>query len=142
MKSIAHTNAAFAAIREGGAVVTWGKAKDGGDSRAIQDYLVDIASLYANAVAFVAVNSRGMVRASWGVPDAGGTIPNTVAELLEQKPVREVVGTLYAFAALFEDGTAARLKMPAFASAGVGLRLGAASHIRKCDRANQRALRT
>ena len=58
----------------GGAVVTWGKAKDGGDSSAVQNYLVDIAKVHANAVAFAAVSSQGMLRATWGVSDAGGTV--------------------------------------------------------------------
>merc|ERR1719217_1408779 len=46
-----------------------------------------------------------MVRASWGVPDAGGTMPASVAATLEEKPVTKVVGALYAFAALLTDGT-------------------------------------
>merc|ERR1719377_476841 len=74
VESISHTNAAFAAIRRGGAVVTWGKAKDGGDSSAVANYLIDIKFIASNAVAFAAVNSRGMLRATWGVGDAGGTV--------------------------------------------------------------------
>jgi hypothetical protein len=104
--SIAHTNAAFAAIRKGGGVVTWGKGKDGGDSSAVQDYLTDIDKIYANAVAFAAVNFQGMLRATWGVSDAGGTVPNAPQKAtLEEKPVRKIVGALYAFAAILQDGT-------------------------------------
>ena len=77
VESISHTNAAFAAIRRGGAVVTWGKAKDGGDSSAVANYLIDIKFIAANAVAFAAVSSRGMLRATWGVSDAGGTVGGT-----------------------------------------------------------------
>ena len=105
VESIAHTNAAFAAIRRGGAVVTWGKAKDGGDSSAVANYLIDIKFIASNAVAFAAVNSRGMLRATWGVGDAGGTVGGAARSVLLEKPIKEIKGALYAFAALLEDGT-------------------------------------
>jgi len=105
VESISHTNAAFAAIRRGGAVVTWGKAKDGGDSSAVANYLIDIKFIAANAVAFAAVSSRGMLRATWGVSDAGGTVGGTSKAVLLEKPIKEIKGALYAFAALLEDGT-------------------------------------
>ena len=152
VEPISHTNAAFAAIRRGGAVVTWGKAKDGGDSSAVANYLIDIKFIAANAVAFAAVSSRGMLRATWGVSDAGGTVggtskvrylaitpraararhhahtmhtlcthhahtmhmldhacppcnPTRAQAVLLEKPIKEIKGALYAFAALLEDGT-------------------------------------
>ena len=92
VESISHTNAAFAAIRRGGAVVTWGKAKDGGDSSAVANYLIDIKFIASNAVAFAAVNSRGMLRATWGVGDAGGTVGGMARSVLLEKPIKEIKG--------------------------------------------------
>jgi hypothetical protein len=48
---------AFAALKLGGTVVTWGNATTGGDSSAVAAELVDVVAIYANDFAFAARTS-------------------------------------------------------------------------------------
>jgi hypothetical protein len=48
---------AFAALKLGGTVVTWGNATAGGDSSAVAAELVDVVAIYANDFAFAARTS-------------------------------------------------------------------------------------
>jgi hypothetical protein len=95
---VAHTSSAFAALKDDGSVVTWGKAEYGGDSSTVQAQLVNITMIYGNHYAFGAVTENGGVVA-WGGVTEGGSIPvNLVTSLTSG--VTEVFSTHRAFAAL------------------------------------------
>ena len=50
---------AFAAILDGGSVVTWGDVGKGGDSSAVQDQLKNVQQIQANGYAFAAMLGDG-----------------------------------------------------------------------------------
>ena len=52
-------------------MVTWGHAKSGGDSSAVQEQLRDVHLIQANLHAFAAVLANGNV-VTWGDADHGG----------------------------------------------------------------------
>ena len=63
--------AAFAAILESGAVVTWGDPDAGGDSSQVQEQLRNVQHIQATAHAFAAILQSGNV-VTWGDPKEGG----------------------------------------------------------------------
>jgi alpha-tubulin suppressor-like RCC1 family protein len=70
--SIACTQNAFAAVKEGGEVVTWGDAGFGGDSSSVADRLAGgVISATGNPCAFAAVKEGGEV-VTWGLSYNGG----------------------------------------------------------------------
>ncbi|CAK9049940.1 Probable E3 ubiquitin-protein ligase HERC1 (HECT domain and RCC1-like domain-containing protein 1) (HECT-type E3 ubiquitin transferase HERC1) (p532) (p619) [Durusdinium trenchii] len=93
--------AAFAARRTDGSVYSWGEARYGGDSSAVQAQLVKVQQLAASYAAFAALKSDGTV-VVWGDADYGGHVPEEVQSQL--KEVRELSATRYAFAALCSHG--------------------------------------
>jgi hypothetical protein len=95
---VAHTSAAFAALKADGSVVTWAVAKTGGDSSAVQAALVDVATVVSNMYAFAAITDTGAVVA-WGDSFEGGEIPADLVSALSSG-VTEVFYTNRAFAAL------------------------------------------
>ena len=62
---------AFAAILGDGSVVTWGYARAGGDSSAVQAQLKGVQHVQASLGAFAAILADGCVVA-WGKADYGG----------------------------------------------------------------------
>lgn len=63
---------AFAALKNKGAVVTWGHRNRGGDSTAVAEHLAEgCQKVRASDNAFAAVTLSGRV-VTWGVKDAGG----------------------------------------------------------------------
>ena len=91
---------AFAALTRAGGVVTWGDARSGGDSSAVQHLLVDVASVTATFDAFTALTRAGGV-VTWGHPRWGGD-SSAVQHLLVD--VVSVTVTTRAFAALTRSG--------------------------------------
>ena len=69
--AIFSTNGAFAAKLVNGRVVTWGDARNGGDSSAVQSELKDVETIYANGGAFAAKLTNGRV-VTWGAAGYGG----------------------------------------------------------------------
>ena len=93
--------AAFAALREDGRVITWGNPDFGGDSEDVQDKLVDVKAIYTTSHAFAALREDGSV-VTWGDADEGGD-SSSVQDRLQN--VRRIYSTYHAFAALREDGS-------------------------------------
>ena len=74
LKNVQHIQAcagaegAFAAILSDESVVTWGDARNGGDSRAVQDRLKNVQQIQASCGAFAAILGDGSVmlcRTGW-----------------------------------------------------------------------------
>ena len=65
---LAHS--AFAAILDGGTVVTWGDARCGGDSSGVQDQLYGVRLVQASLGAFAALLEDGSV-VTWGDAEHG-----------------------------------------------------------------------
>ena len=66
MQYVARTSGAFAAVKSDGAVVTWGNAKKGANTNALQKQLgSDIKYVAATNRAFAAVTRAGAV-ITWG----------------------------------------------------------------------------
>ena len=59
MQAIYSSGGAFAALKEGGSVVTWGDSDNGGDSSSVSSQLSSgVEALYSSEKAFVAVKSE------------------------------------------------------------------------------------
>lgn len=94
---------AFAAIDNGGAVRTWGKPIDGGDSSFVADLLSSgVVSISSTQKAFAALKADGSV-VTWGSGYLGGD-SSTVASQLSSD-VRAIYSSPHAFAALKTDGS-------------------------------------
>ena len=99
---IQSTDSAFAAILEDGSVVTWGHAKSGGDSSAVQDQLKGVQQIQATEQAFAAILEDGCV-VTWGDAAFGG----------DSSAVRADVGSLSLKCSQEEEMNASRsLYMP------------------------------
>ena len=99
VQKIHATKYAFAALLEGGPVVTWGSPIFGGDSTPVQMQLgSNVKGVMAAGFAFAALLDDGSV-AAWGVPDTGGDTSSVQDEL---ENVRQIQATDGAFAALLE----------------------------------------
>ena len=68
---VATTDWAFAVWCPGGGVVTWGDPRYGGDSRRVQDRLVNVKDICSTEGAFAAIIDGGTV-VTWGHPFFGG----------------------------------------------------------------------
>jgi hypothetical protein len=74
-----------------GSVVTWGDAKCGGDSRAVEAKLKQgVDTIYSNFHAFAAVMDDGNV-VTWGCPCSGGDNRTVRAELKQWMKERDDV---------------------------------------------------
>jgi len=71
VQQIQATQSAFAAILADGSVVSWGDAKAGGDSSAVQDQLRGVQQIQATQRAFAAILADGSV-VTWGAAVSGG----------------------------------------------------------------------
>ncbi|MDT9293069.1 MAG: hypothetical protein P5698_24560, partial [Limnospira sp. PMC 1295.21] len=104
------TEAAFAALKVDGSVVTWGSqgftisgVQDAGDSSAVAEDLHDgVTAIFSTRTAFAALKEDGSV-VTWG-RDAFGGDSSAVQDAL-QSGVVSVFSTDSAFAALKEDGS-------------------------------------
>lgn len=70
VREISGTYSAFAAILDGGTVVTWGDARCGGDSSGVQDQLRGVRLVQASLGAFAALLEDGSV-VTWGDSEHG-----------------------------------------------------------------------
>ncbi|CAL1158896.1 unnamed protein product [Cladocopium goreaui] len=96
--NIFSTRGAFAAVDEGGAVVTWGHGACGGDSSAVTAQLQEgVTQVYANDSAFAALRRDRSVVA-WGAPNAGGSAEEELTGVIK------VFSTDAAFAVLRAAG--------------------------------------
>ena len=107
-----NTGGAFAAMKEGGKVVTWGHAKLGGDSQFLAGELKSgITSVFNTDHAFAALKEGGKV-VTWGGRDSGGDSQSVADEL--KNGVTNVFSTRHAFAALkdcWSDGHLSKLNL-------------------------------
>ena len=80
-EEIYSTHSAFAAVKEDGSIVTWGKASSGGNSSSVADQLKngvkEISSTYS---AFAALKEDGSV-ITWGSTDRGGDSSSVADQL-------------------------------------------------------------
>ena len=85
-------------------MVTWGDARWGGDSSAVQGELKDqvVQQIYSTGYAFAALLGNGRV-VTWGDADSGGDSSAVQGELKDQV-VQKIYSTGYAFAALLGNG--------------------------------------
>ena len=95
---VAATDYAFAAVNEHGRVITWGDRRYGGDSRHVQDQLVDVEEIQGTEGAFAAKRKDGQV-ILWGARHKGGS---TRQDRL--KEIQTIRSTTTAFAAITQDG--------------------------------------
>ena len=95
--------AAFAALKADGSVVTWGSASKGGNSTSVASRLSsDVTAVYSNQLAFAALKADGSV-VTWGDFSSGGN-STTVASRISSG-VTAVYSNQNAFAALKADGS-------------------------------------
>ncbi|MFN9659949.1 MAG: Calx-beta domain-containing protein [Cyanobacteriota bacterium] len=96
-------DAAFAALRGDGSVVTWGEPSRGGDSSGVAQLLSsDVTQIFCNKYAFAALKSNGSVVA-WGDASSGGNIGAVANQL--SSGVTQIFSTGSAFAALKSNGS-------------------------------------
>jgi len=96
-----HNGYAFAALKNDGAVVTWGHSARGGDSSSVANSLTNVTEILYSSRAFAALKSDGSV-VTWGEGDYGGD-SSSVSDNLTS--IVEVVPNNQAFAALKNDGS-------------------------------------
>ena len=94
-------SSAFAAILDGGSVVTWGEAEPGGDSSAVQAQLKNVQHIQACHSAFAAILDDGSV-VTWGGAVYGG---DSSAVQVQLKNVQQIQASGGAFAAIVDDGS-------------------------------------
>jgi len=92
---------AFAALKNDGAVVTWGHSTRGGESSSVADDLINVTDVFFNKNAFAALKADGSV-VTWGDSDYGGDSSDVTESLIN---INEIVFNSSAFAALKNDGT-------------------------------------
>jgi len=96
------SNFAFAAIKKGGAVVTWGAEDAGGDCRDVQDQLLDgVQQIFSTEAAYAAIKHDGSV-VTWGSKFSGGDSSEVQDQLTD---VVHIYNTTSAFAALKKDAS-------------------------------------
>ena len=83
VKMIYPTDNAFAALKEDGSVITWGRVDYGGGSSAVADHLQDgVKEIYSTDYAFAALKEDGSV-ITWGEDwDNGGDSSSVAGSLL------------------------------------------------------------
>jgi len=95
--------AAFAALKSDGSVVTWGNGGYGGNSTSVSGNLSsNVTAVYSNQLAFAALKSDGSV-VTWGDAPSGGNSASVSGNLSSN--VTAVYSNGYAFAALKSDGS-------------------------------------
>ena len=97
---LAATKYAFVFHGHGGEVVTWGDAKNGGDSSQVQEQLRNVQHIQATERAFAAILESGAV-VTWGRPECGGDSSHVQEQL---RNVQHIQATNSAFAAILESG--------------------------------------
>ena len=108
---LAETGGAFALWCCGGdRIVTWGNAKFGGDSSAVQDRFRSVQQLEATSFAFAAILADRSV-VTWGNPANGG---DSSAMRDQLKGVVQVQAAHQAFAAILTDGSVVTWGAPRF----------------------------
>ena len=108
------TSYAFAAVKEGGSVITWGSARGGGNSDKVWDQLIDgVRHVVGTKYAFAAVKKDGSV-VTWSAARGGGKSDNVKSELTGG--VDDVVGTVAAFATMKQDGSVVTWGSPCMAA--------------------------
>eukprot|EP01060_Flectonema_neradi_P016591 TRINITY_DN2320_c4_g1_i1.p1 TRINITY_DN2320_c4_g1~~TRINITY_DN2320_c4_g1_i1.p1 ORF type:complete len:4269 (+),score=762.65 TRINITY_DN2320_c4_g1_i1:44-12850(+) len=105
VRGVYSNDAAFAALKSDGTVVTWGQGFAGGDSSTVASDLRDvtfgeIASITPSSQAFAALSANGRVT-TWGNSISGGA-SQTVSSLISFG-VRDVYATDNAFSAVVVD---------------------------------------
>jgi len=95
---VSSTWRAFAARREGGEVVAWGRPNEGGTA---PPGLTNVVQIAGSSEAFAALRRDGTVVA-WGNPDVGGTISGTTAQRLVG--VQALYASSHGFTALTASG--------------------------------------
>ncbi|OLP74274.1 hypothetical protein AK812_SmicGene46236, partial [Symbiodinium microadriaticum] len=98
---IQSTDFAFAAILGDASVVTWGDARHGGDSVAVQGQLKTVQQIQATRGAFAAVLANGSV-VTWGDAGFGG---DSTAVQDQLRTVQQIQASAAAFAAILGDGS-------------------------------------
>ena len=99
---LAATTGAFALWCHGdSAVVTWGNARCGGDSSAVQDQLKGVQQIQASGEAFAAILEDGYVM-TWGNAEYGG---DSAAVRDKLRGVQQIQANNMAFAAILADGS-------------------------------------
>ncbi|CAE7947685.1 unnamed protein product, partial [Symbiodinium sp. KB8] len=96
---------AFAAILGDKSVVTWGDARYGGDSSAVQDQLMNVQQIQAARFAFAAILGDGSV-VTWGDANFGGDSSAVQDQLtnVQQIQASGAAFAVAAFAAILRDG--------------------------------------
>ncbi|MGL4221252.1 MAG: Ig-like domain-containing protein, partial [Shewanella sp.] len=103
VKKIYSTDAAFAALKDDGSVITWGNTPHGGDSNSVASKLTSgVKAIYSNRYSFAALKDDGSV-ITWGGARYGGD-SNSVAPKLTSG-VKTIYPNKYSFAALKNDGS-------------------------------------
>ena len=149
VEKIVSNDAAFAALKTGGAVVSWGDTAYGGDSSAVAS---DLASGVKEIVgtrqsiwsegAFAALKNDGSVVA-WGAPYHGGRLAvatmdprggaswnyRDLGPSLLASGVKKIVATMESFAALKDDGSVVTWGHDMFGGARIIHRLSARKRI-------------
>ena len=92
---------AFAIILGDASVVTWGDARHGGDSSAVQDQLKNVQHIQATSLAFAAIRGDGSV-VTWGDALGGGSSSAVQHQL---KSVQHIQASHGAFAAILADAS-------------------------------------
>ena len=95
---VSSTWRAFAARREGGEVVAWGRPNEGGTA---PPGLTNVIQIVGSSEAFAALRRDGTVVA-WGNPDVGGNIPGATAQRLVG--VQALYANSHGFTALTASG--------------------------------------
>ena len=103
VRAIQRTYQAFAAIRDDGSVVTWGRADYGGDSSAVQGRLQNVTAVQSTRAAFAAILSDGSV-VTWGGEEHGGD-SSAVQDRLKACSCSHIAGNKRAFAAILSNGS-------------------------------------
>ena len=102
-EKIFSTDTAFAFLKKGGSVVTWGNTNNGGNSSGVSgDLASGVSEIFSTNSAFAALKSNGSV-VTWGNTNNGGNSSGVSGDLASG--VREIFSTWGAFAALKDNGS-------------------------------------
>ena len=94
---------AFAALKEDGSVITWGRSSSGGDSSSVAEQLSSgVVQIFSNGFAFAALKDDDSV-VTWGTSGWGGD-SSSVADQLSSGVIK-VFSNSGAFSALKDDGS-------------------------------------
>jgi formylglycine-generating enzyme required for sulfatase activity/alpha-tubulin suppressor-like RCC1 family protein len=114
VKNIFSNQYAFAALKQDGSVVTWGKDQHGGNSTTVAGNLTSVTTIFSNQHAFAALKTDGSV-VTWGSDYGGGKLSVSTyigggysfrgIEGSVGSNVTAVYSTGNAFAALKKDGS-------------------------------------